>query len=710
MTTTPFRFDTSFAPGIAITDRCASAWLRQATLRLRREIAWQWHLRDQESDRHEDFPGRALLESLDLMRTWGEKRSFHNDDAIRYLTELIREAPPAPDPAAPCGSFSWVMTVLDLDDVATFALALGLLARIDASARPVFAACLGGSDGTALPTLSLVQKLIDDPTAALSLADETHDLWRMGLLQPDTGSTAGGMAWDTGFAVPPAIAMRLIDPDQPLPAALERLTPPIPAELPNFLQPLASTLRLPATGLRIVPVQAAPGVDAAAMVATVSTAADRRVCRSINDRFATGNPDRLRALVTLSWLNGVDLFVRLSGSHDPGSRTTVFDGCDLPVTVYLQTDRDVFATLPPERLLPRIDVPRLSHQERVARWERVLGPDSGGIIEDCARRFRFEAQTIDRIGASLDVEEHAISRTDLLNACRAAMPVDTSGLAQLVTPRFEPDEFILPPVQRRQFREIVQAMRALTQVHYGWGTARVWNEGGISVLFAGPSGTGKTMGAEVLAVLLGIPMYRISLAQIVNKYIGETEKNLERVFDACDTAEAILFFDEADALFGRRTDVQDAHDRYANLEVSYLLERMERFKGLAILATNRQDDLDEAFLRRLRYIVEFPVPDVKERRRLWESMLPARVDGSLLDLDFLARQFQLTGGNIRSVIFNACLQTAQGNALDASDQPPQLTMEHVIVAVKREYDKLQRTVSLEQFGSWARIVEAVSHE
>src|SRR5439155_5780996 len=184
-------------------------------------------------------------------------------------------------------------------------------------------------------------------------------------------------------------------------------------------------------------------------------------------------------------------------------------------------------------------------------------------------------------------------------------------------------------------------MQSLTEVHYVWGTAKAMNESGISVLFAGPPGTGKTMAAEILAIKLGLPVYRIDLSQVVNKYIGETEKNLKRVFDAADISDMILFFDEADALFGRRTEVSDAHDRYANLEISYLLERMERFKGLAILATNRRKDLDEAFLRRLRFIVEFPLPDIEQREEIWRKVIPPRVDASDLDLAFLARQFPL---------------------------------------------------------------------
>jgi SpoVK/Ycf46/Vps4 family AAA+-type ATPase len=244
-------------------------------------------------------------------------------------------------------------------------------------------------------------------------------------------------------------------------------------------------------------------------------------------------------------------------------------------------------------------------------------------------------------------------------------------------------------------------MRALTVVHYHWGTARVWNESGLSVLFCGSPGTGKTMSAEVLAQELKLPMYRIDLSQVVNKYIGETEKNLKRIFDAAELQECILFFDEADALFGKRTDVKDAHDRFANIEISYLLERMERFKGLAILATNRRKDLDEAFMRRLRYLIEFPVPDFAERKRIWSQVFPDNVDISELDLRFLARQFQLSGGYIRSIAFNACLRAADPDNPDAAEK---ITMRDALLAVKRELEKMNRSASEEIFGDYRHLL------
>jgi vesicle-fusing ATPase len=276
--------------------------------------------------------------------------------------------------------------------------------------------------------------------------------------------------------------------------------------------------------------------------------------------------------------------------------------------------------------------------------------------------------------------------------------LDLGTLAQAVVPRFRFDELMLPAAQAAQIEELTVAMTNLTRVHHEWGTARAWNEGGLAALFAGPPGTGKTMAAEAIAEKLSLPLYRIDLSQVVNKYIGETEKNLRRLFDAAYSADLILFFDEADALFGKRTEVKDAHDRYANLEISYLLERMERFKGLAILATNRKKDLDEAFLRRLRFVVEFPLPGVAERLRIWRRVIPDGVDASEVDFPFLAQRFALAGGHIRGIVFQACLQSA------AEGAPRRLSMPAVVRAVRREYEKLDRANSLDQFGPYAELI------
>ncbi|MGF1625591.1 MAG: ATP-binding protein, partial [Alphaproteobacteria bacterium] len=330
------------------------------------------------------------------------------------------------------------------------------------------------------------------------------------------------------------------------------------------------------------------------------------------------------------------------------------------------------------------------------------GESLRAAAEDCARRFRLEAPAVRRVAEALRCHPGLDARL-LADACRSEARLRIGPLAARIDPRFTADELVLPPAQARQFAEIAQAMRALTRVHYHWGTARAWSESGLSVLFCGPPGTGKTMAAEALADTLGLDMYRIDLSQVVNKYVGETEKNLRQIFEAAEAGDCILFFDEADALFGKRTEVKDAHDRFANIEISYLLERMERFKGLAILATNRRKDLDEAFLRRLRAVIEFPVPGPAERERIWQAAIPAAVDGSALDFRFLARQFALSGGHIRSVVFNACLQAA-----DAPIELPlpagkvgRLSMREVLVQVRRELEKLNRAAGDAQFGAYA---------
>jgi len=198
------------------------------------------------------------------------------------------------------------------------------------------------------------------------------------------------------------------------------------------------------------------------------------------------------------------------------------------------------------------------------------------------------------------------------------------------------------------------------------------------------------MAAEVLAAELRLPLYHVDLSQVVNKYIGETEKNLRKLFDAAEQADIVLFFDEAESLFGQRMQARSSNDRFANLEISYLLERMDRFRGLAILATNRRKDLDEAFLRRLRYVIEFPVPAESERLAIWKLSIPSQIVSVGVDFGFLAREFALPGGNIRSIVLNACLQAA------SSREKPTLDMSTLMEAIDREYEKLGRPLSREQ--------------
>jgi SpoVK/Ycf46/Vps4 family AAA+-type ATPase len=255
------------------------------------------------------------------------------------------------------------------------------------------------------------------------------------------------------------------------------------------------------------------------------------------------------------------------------------------------------------------------------------------------------------------------------------------------------EDLVLPDTHLGLLHEISIHVAQRSCVYERWGFAARGSRGlGISALFAGPSGAGKTMAAEVLANDLRLDLYRIDLSQVVSKYIGETEKNLRRVFDAAESGGAILLFDEADALFGKRTEVKESHDRWANIEISYLLQRMEQYRGLAILTTNMRRALDSAFLRRLRFIVEFPLPDATQRAEIWRRIFPSATPIEGLQYDRLAR-LSIAGGNIRNIALHA--------AFLAADSGAPVRMNHLAAAARREFAKLERPLSEAEVASWA---------
>jgi SpoVK/Ycf46/Vps4 family AAA+-type ATPase len=280
---------------------------------------------------------------------------------------------------------------------------------------------------------------------------------------------------------------------------------------------------------------------------------------------------------------------------------------------------------------------------------------------------------------------------DLFTAARAQSSADLTALARRLDSPYRWPDLVLPRRVMQQLQEVRAAIRHRTLVLEGWGfAARHGTAHGLNILLAGPSGTGKTMAAQILAHDAELDIFRIDLAEVVSKYIGETERNLARIFSAARASNAVLFFDEADALFGKRTEVKDAHDRYANIEVAYLLQQMEDYDGVTILATNLRRNLDDAFARRLHHAVEFPQPEASDRERLWQAMLPplAPCDADI-DLGFLARQFELTGGHIRNVVLTA--------AFLAADEGAAIAMRHLMRAVARELQKLGRMPSRADF-------------
>ncbi|MEA5567762.1 ATP-binding protein [Anabaena sp. UHCC 0399] len=278
-------------------------------------------------------------------------------------------------------------------------------------------------------------------------------------------------------------------------------------------------------------------------------------------------------------------------------------------------------------------------------------------------------------------------RTGLLFAsARAQSGHDLTALTRKIEPQYTWDDIILPDEHQTLLREICNQTKYRNLVHEEWGFDRKLSLGkGLNVLFSGTPGTGKTMAAEVIAHELQLDLYKIDLSQIVSKYIGETEKNLNRIFTAAANSNAILLFDEADALFGKRSEVKDAHDRYANIETGYLLQKMEEYEGVVILTSNLRSNIDDAFSRRLRFIIEFPFPNEKQRRQIWEKVwIDTTPCSSDLNLDFLARRFEIAGANIRNIALAA--------AFLAADDGKVITMAHLLQAIRREYQKLGRIV------------------
>jgi hypothetical protein len=330
---------------------------------------------------------------------------------------------------------------------------------------------------------------------------------------------------------------------------------------------------------------------------------------------------------------------------------------------------------------PQIRLTPMKSADRAALWRQVLGPAAAvldGACERLAEQFALGPAAIASIAAANPTPTEAV----LWAACRDAAGHQLDALAERITPRFEWNDIVLPPIILEDLRAIAAQVRHRAVVYGLGGFGRKLVRGrGVTALFAGPSGTGKTMAAEIIAGELGLDLWRVDLAGVVSKYIGETEKNLKQVFDAAEASGAALFFDEADALFGKRSEVKDSHDRYANIEISYLLQRMEGYSGLAVLATNIKGHLDAAFLRRLRFVIDFPFPDAAQRRAIWERVFPPQTATTGLDFGALARP-EVAGGNIAVIAINAAFYAA------AEGKP--VGMAHIARAARAEFRKLDK--------------------
>ncbi len=356
-----------------------------------------------------------------------------------------------------------------------------------------------------------------------------------------------------------------------------------------------------------------------------------------------------------------------------------------------------------ERDLLTVDVAKPTSAEQTAIWQQVLGEHAGSAPVSLASQFNLSFPDIHRIAqvasgtvteAENNDEQSVLNRA--WNACLITTRPRLDTLAQRLEVKARTwEDLVLPDAEKNTLQHIMNQVGQRHLVYGQWGFGRRMSRGlGISVLFAGESGTGKTLAAEVIAHQLRLNLYRIDLSQVISKYIGETEKNLRKLFDAAEDGGTILFFDEADALFGKRSEVKDSHDRYANIEINYLLQRMEAYQGLAILATNMKNALDTAFMRRLRFIINFPFPGIPERKRIWETAFPEETAKETLDYARLAR-FNLTGGSIQNIAINAAFLAASAGCC--------VTMPLILEAVRSEFRKLEKPINEAEF----RLMQAV---
>jgi hypothetical protein len=534
-----------------------------------------------------------------------------------------------------------------------------------------------------------------------------------------------GAHWSALAPTAPLRRWRLVelDPGEPLTSARLRIdervlhqlvgVPHLDVRLLGLVEPLSPPAELPASRRALVgrlaalwdrpaltgwPVVQLCGADAATARELVAAAAELAglVPFALAAADVPGSPSERDALARLwereaALLGGVLLIER--EEDDPAEATRaaarLAQAVGAPVAL---AGRELAPLL--GRASVRLTVPPLGVRERTALWRESLGPEAIGLdgdVDAVALQFELPAQAV-RAAAADALGRDSIGGDALWEAAREQARPRLEELAQRIDPCARWDDLVLPELQTRTLREIVLHVRNRVCVYETWAFAAKSARGlGISALFTGPSGTGKTMAAEVLANELRLDLYRIDLSSVVSKYIGETEKNLRRVFDAAEGGGAILLFDEADALFGKRSEVKDSHDRYANIETGYLLQRMEAYRGLAILTTNMRGAIDTAFLRRLRFVVQFPFPDAARRAEIWRRVFPVDTPTDGLDPARLAR-LDVAGGTIRNVALNAAFLAA-----DAGDP---VRMSHLARAARSEVAKLDRPLTESEIGGW----------
>ena len=579
-------------------------------------------------------------------------------------------------------------------------LLLGAWAALDPVAGDRIAA-LHGDPGRTVPSLGLA--LVKLPGANWSALGADAPLRGFGLIRIDSREGLGA----TPFSLAEALLLALVDaPSLTEELALQARRVDPPATLSPSRQRLADAVALRIVGEPDMTLQlcgADPLGKEQAAAAALKTA--KRPLYAIGAAVLPGAPADIARLAQL-WrrdlmLTGGALFVDADRLSDPASLALFASLLRQPLIVG-SPDALALGQAPTVRL----DMPRLTAQEQVPLWRDRLGPYAkklNGTIERLAGHFPVSPELAESVAAELAVlapnsaakpKKGAPTLEDIAwDAARRFARPRMEDLARRIDSEAKWNDLVLPPAQKDVLKAIIAQVRNRPTVYESWGFAkRSAGRGlGISVLFSGPSGAGKTLAGEILGAELGLDVYRIDLSSMMSKWIGETEKNLRRLFDAAEEGAAILQFDEADALFGKRGEINESRDRHANIEVSYLLQRIEEYRGLSILTTNFRSNIDSAFLRRLRFIIDFDFPGQTERAEIWQRIFPQSTPRAALDFDRLS-QLNLSGGSIRNV--------AMGAAFAAADRGHDVGMAHILSAARLEYEKSGRSLTSAELKGW----------
>jgi len=430
------------------------------------------------------------------------------------------------------------------------------------------------------------------------------------------------------------------------------------------------------------------GVSSALVVGKDVVRRRQRAVRALGSAISLvtsppASPEGWDALVREATLGGAAVVLETTGPLDPYGRRAIERSLHVDWAVSV------------EHPLALDDLPRRPWREYAAsRHDPTAEEWAHAVGDDVEQLHHLTPDQLDRMRRAM-----ALTGGDAAAAYRRLTDARLEALATHTVPRARWDDLVLSPGRKRRLQDLVLRYRNAHVVYDEWGFNAAPSRG-LVALFSGPSGTGKTLAAEVVAGELGLDLYRLDLSSVVSKYIGETEKNLDELFDAADMGNTVLFFDEADSLFGKRTEVSDAHDRHANVETSYLLQRLERYDGIVVLATNYEKNIDEAFLRRVHVRVDFPLPGEPEREQLWRRNLATGAPVSAdVDVEWLVRRFDISGASIRNIVVDA--------AFMAAGEGTEISMAHLVQGAARELQKVGRMVSKDKFGEYLDIAASV---